>query len=620
MDLSDNNVCTTDACDPLTGVSHTPISVDDDNVCTTDACDPVTGPSHTPISVDDNNVCTTDTCDPVTGPSHTPVDLSDNNLCTTDTCDPITGLAHAPVVFNDDNPCTDDSCDPSTGAPVYLDDNSNACTDGSLCTTDACVDGACVPTTNPIVSDDNPCTDDTCDPANGAAIYTNDNSNLCDNGTCQAGGCSCATGYENLTATACVDINACLDHPCDTFATCTDRAAPLGNTTAGRTCACNENYEGDGELLRCALINPCPTVTRKVIITGVIDGGRSGGLPKAVELFVTQDVADLSVYALGIANNGLAGGVPEIQLPSIPATAGTRFVVAQESPDFAAYFGVAPDQTHGGLTINGDDVIELFENTTLIDSFGVVLVDGTGQPWDYEDGWAYRRNRTDAAADGAFVLADWAFSQPDALDACPTTNAACAKAFPFKTFIKGTPPCGAGSCVDDSAGEYHCACPSGQFDDGDTCATCAEVDTAPAWSPAPRPPPRCARAARPAMSRSAASATTSTSVSPRPTCAERTPTASTPSAPARRRWATSASATPTSVVTRTVSTSMAAASRSARSPSCLARCPTNKSRASSTTRRPHSEPSSWAGSAARARPTGTPACRGRQQPERSLPH
>ncbi|MGZ6266312.1 MAG: hypothetical protein ACXWN4_05350, partial [Candidatus Limnocylindrales bacterium] len=48
--LGDNNACTTDRCDPVTGVvSHTPIALDDGDECTTDSCDVATGPAHVPV-------------------------------------------------------------------------------------------------------------------------------------------------------------------------------------------------------------------------------------------------------------------------------------------------------------------------------------------------------------------------------------------------------------------------------------------------------------------------------------------------------------------------------------------------------------------------------------------
>ena len=53
--LSDEDACTADTCDPVTGdVSHTPIALDDGNECTADSCDAATGPVHTPI---DTAVC-----------------------------------------------------------------------------------------------------------------------------------------------------------------------------------------------------------------------------------------------------------------------------------------------------------------------------------------------------------------------------------------------------------------------------------------------------------------------------------------------------------------------------------------------------------------------------------
>ena len=41
-----------------------------------------------------------------------------------------------------------------------------------------------------------------------------------------------------------------------------------------------------------------------LVITGVYDGPLTGGVPKGIELYVTADIADLSVYGVGAANNG----------------------------------------------------------------------------------------------------------------------------------------------------------------------------------------------------------------------------------------------------------------------------------------------------------------------------
>ena len=157
-------MCTTDACDPLTGPSHTLINIDDGNACTTDACDPVTGVFHSLISIDDNDVCTTDVCDPSTGIiSHSPVNTDDNNACTTDACDPITGQSHIAVNINDGDSCTVDACDPITGIthnPVNKDD-------GNLCTLDGCDPDLGVFHIPVNTDDGNVCTADGCNSVTG---------------------------------------------------------------------------------------------------------------------------------------------------------------------------------------------------------------------------------------------------------------------------------------------------------------------------------------------------------------------------------------------------------------------------------------------------------------------
>jgi len=53
--LTDNDACTADRCDAVTGVvSHAPIAIDDGDECTTDSCETATGPVHTPV---DTAVC-----------------------------------------------------------------------------------------------------------------------------------------------------------------------------------------------------------------------------------------------------------------------------------------------------------------------------------------------------------------------------------------------------------------------------------------------------------------------------------------------------------------------------------------------------------------------------------
>ena len=176
-----------------------------------------------------------------------------------------------------------------------------------------------------------------------------------------------------------------------------------------------------------------PSLTfANMLISGVIDGPLSGGTPKAVEFFVLEDIADLSEYGFGSANNGGGSDGQEFTFASKSASKGQFIYVSYDSAGFAQFFGFDPDTTSGAAQINGDDAIELFHNGAVIDVFGDINVDGTGEPWEYMDGWAYRKNGT--GPDGStFVLDNWLFSGPNALDG-ETSNATAATPFPIGTY------------------------------------------------------------------------------------------------------------------------------------------------------------------------------------------
>lgn len=178
---------------------------------------------------------------------------------------------------------------------------------------------------------------------------------------------------------------------------------------------------------------PSRAIATDLLITGVVDGPLTGGIPKAVELYVINDIPDLSIYGIGAANNGGGTDGEEFTFPADAATAGQFIYVATESIEFTNFFGFAPDYTDGSaVSINGDDAIELFQNGAVIDTFGDINVDGTGEAWDYLDGWVYRVSGTEA--DGTiFNLANWTFSGINALDG-ETTNATAATPFPVGTF------------------------------------------------------------------------------------------------------------------------------------------------------------------------------------------
>jgi len=169
----------------------------------------------------------------------------------------------------------------------------------------------------------------------------------------------------------------------------------------------------------------------ELIISGVMDGPLSGGTPKVIELYVGMDIADLSAYGLGSANNGGGTDGQEFTL-SGSASAGDYIYISTEEPNFTAFFGFAPNFTDGFASINGDDAIELFKDGAVIDTFGDIAVDGSGQAWEYLDGWAYRNNTT-MPGGVSFVVSEWTYSGINALDG-ETSNATAATPFPIGTY------------------------------------------------------------------------------------------------------------------------------------------------------------------------------------------
>jgi hypothetical protein len=185
-----------------------------------------------------------------------------------------------------------------------------------------------------------------------------------------------------------------------------------------------------------------PAPQSDLIITGIIDAPRTGGLPKAIEIYVVNSVADLSIYKVqSYANGGTTPSTPLALTGS--ATAGQYLYVASESSEFTAYFGFAPTATGSALNVNGNDVVALTKNDALVDVFGTIGVDpAVDTAFNYLDTWFYRKSSTGPSP--TFNLADWTFPtvQSDALDSLGTTgvNPAVGNALrmPIGTFTFGS--------------------------------------------------------------------------------------------------------------------------------------------------------------------------------------
>lgn len=181
---------------------------------------------------------------------------------------------------------------------------------------------------------------------------------------------------------------------------------------------------------------PPVTGAPPLILAGVIDGDLSGGLPKAVEVFATAAMPDMSVCGIGSANNGGGSNGQEFTFPAIAIAAGESFIVSYETTGFEAFFSLSPDATSNAANVNGDDAIELFCNGEVVDVFGDQNVNGDYEVWDYTDSWAYRVSNTVAST--TFNPADWTMAGRAALDN-ESTNATAANPYPIKSFTAVQP-------------------------------------------------------------------------------------------------------------------------------------------------------------------------------------
>lgn len=139
--------------------------------------------------------CLQNLCQPATGEcAMTPVregeTCEDDSVCTkVSTCQEGECAPFEVILCEDDNPCTDDSCDPVLGC--VFSPNDIACDDGDACTEgDQCANGQCVPG-KPVTCDNGTFCDgvETCDPEVGCvegAPPDCDDDNACTADSCDA--------------------------------------------------------------------------------------------------------------------------------------------------------------------------------------------------------------------------------------------------------------------------------------------------------------------------------------------------------------------------------------------------------------------------------------------------
>ena len=266
----DANICTVDLCDDVSGCTHTAnnLACNDDLLCTVgDTCGGgvcVSGPAK---DCADAYVCTSDACDPKTGlcnhvVTQAPCDDGDNctfdDFCFSPTC------AGKPMSCNDNNDCTIDSCTAATGCKHIAVANAQGCNDGLACTPqDTCSGSACVGIGNKC-DDKNICTSDICSEPGGACTHSAIKS-PCDDGKACTELDHCVDGSCLGTPTVCNDANPCTADICDAGKGGCQFSALSGLCDDGDACTTGDTCKGTtctaGTSVTCNASAPCTVAT-----------------------------------------------------------------------------------------------------------------------------------------------------------------------------------------------------------------------------------------------------------------------------------------------------------------------------------------------------------------------
>jgi|GEM_PF-3124247 len=135
-------------------------------------------------------------------------------------------------------------------------------------------------------------------------------------------------------------------------------------------------------------------------LKGIIDFSlpEAGSSGKGIHLVAVSDITDLSLYGIGVANNGGGSDGLEFPLPSVSVSAGDDVLLAQDTLAMANYFSDCMNefefviQAGSAISQNGDDAIELYFLNMIIEVYGDPYMDGTGLAWEYTDSWAYKQD------------------------------------------------------------------------------------------------------------------------------------------------------------------------------------------------------------------------------------
>lgn len=165
-----------------------------------------------------------------------------------------------------------------------------------------------------------------------------------------------------------------------------------------------------------------------VIISEVVDATLAGGNPKFVELTNTMST-DYTFTGGGIINQSNASNDLDIDvdLTGVTIPAGASYVIQSDGNDgiavFESTYGFSADLYTPAFFPNGDDRYILATaddgagvGTVIADIYGAIDTDGTGEPWEFLDGYSFRNPTVVTGNGGVFDISEWTIGGVDSLE------------------------------------------------------------------------------------------------------------------------------------------------------------------------------------------------------------
>lgn len=180
-------------------------------------------------------------------------------------------------------------------------------------------------------------------------------------------------------------------------------------------------YQGDDTTCE---PNPCPgTDPGCLFISEVVNGTESGGHPIWLEI-TNAGLTDFNFVEGGliVQTDGSSDVAVDVDLSGVTIPAGDSYVINSTAGGgegaFNTVYGFDADFYTPVPLGDGNDcyiLTDAADGSHQVDIYGEFGVDGTGLPWEYTDGYAYRLPADNAGNHGDFDADEWFFGGPGSL-------------------------------------------------------------------------------------------------------------------------------------------------------------------------------------------------------------